>query len=321
MWLTLGPAQTTSNIDEYSIAQLKSGASQTPLETLDVTASDLAFDASGNLWIDDVEDSTIAEYSAAQLRALKTAPSPTPVTTLTTSFEPGAGIAFDASGNLWTEANDADTLYEFSASQLLAGGAQTAAITLNVTLGPSAQDPRRLAFDRSGNLWLIAGTIFGDGAATPAIFEYAKASLAGSGTANPIASLNEPGAYRAGQTLISVTDDLAFDAAGDLWGTFDGTYFEFLPSQLDGSNPNASRVLNLFGNSATYSSASVQTVNASALAFDGTSDLFAGGNSYENSIPYEFYTATSAQYGAMPFAGIGDTGVSSTAIAVGPLVP
>jgi sugar lactone lactonase YvrE len=95
----------------------------------------MAFDASGGLWVSNGNTSpfSIVGYTASQLAA---SGSPVPAVTLTpsgSSLANPAGLAFDASGNLWVaNVSGASPIVEFSASQL-ANGSPTPNITVTST--------------------------------------------------------------------------------------------------------------------------------------------------------------------------------------------
>jgi hypothetical protein len=316
VWSASIPSGT---IAEYAIPQLESGTTA-PVETLTASAFAVAFDRRGNLWTSNETGGTIAEYSATQLAGLHVASAPVPAVTITPPFTPGTGFAFDAAGDLWTTGNQTNTIYEFTPAQLAAGGSQTPAIALALTLGPSATTASRLTFDGGGNLWVSGQTIFGSGAPTPVLFKYARSSLAASGSAAPIAALNEPIPFPGGQTEVTFGNDVGFDASGNLWGAVAGYYFAFAPSQLDGSNPNPFFVWNLYQYSPTAGSIVVNGL--SALAFDAAGDLFTQAGGFNLAVTHALFVATPAQYGAMPPTATADGGTNGQGeVVVGPYVP
>jgi len=131
----------------------------TPAVVIDGTAGGslagpggLAFDASGALWVGNYDNSTIVEFTAAQLAASGT---PSPVVTLSSvsaSISSPNDVAFDSNGNLWVSNDGAPSVVEFTPSQLTATGSPVPAATIgSASLGT---DPDGLAFDASGALWV-----------------------------------------------------------------------------------------------------------------------------------------------------------------------
>src|SRR5215469_1006964 len=152
-----------------------------------------AFDSRGNLWISDVYNSVIFEFTAQQLTA-KTGVGLTPAAVLTGSkkgdFKATLGIAFDKSGDLWIANNGDTTIVEVTAAQLAAakGITRISPITrLNSTRAgglDTIKNPWGILFDSSGNMWFTneqlsvsnrsgsivefgAGTFGGQGSITP----------------------------------------------------------------------------------------------------------------------------------------------------------
>jgi secreted PhoX family phosphatase len=101
----------------------------------------IAFDANGNLWVANggqANYSSVVEFSAAQLAA---SGSPAPNVTLTPnagSLNQPAGLAFDASGDLWVSNMGANTVVEFTPSQIASSGSPTPGVTVS---GPSPNGP------------------------------------------------------------------------------------------------------------------------------------------------------------------------------------
>jgi sugar lactone lactonase YvrE len=148
----------SSTVVEYSASQLSASGSPTPAVTIGSTGGSLffpngiAFDAHGNLWVANVNGSTLVEFSPGQLA---TSGSPTPTVTLTSGsiVEPFM-IAFDAGGNLWFNNPNVDnTLAELSPSQLASSGSVIPVVTLTPPAN-SLSSPAGLAFDGGGNLWV-----------------------------------------------------------------------------------------------------------------------------------------------------------------------
>ncbi len=156
LWVSL---YGVSKVVMYSPSQLATGGAVTPAVVIDSTAGGslagpggLAFDASGALWVGNYDNSTIVEFTAAQLAASGT---PSPVVTLSSvsaSISSPNDVAFDSNGNLWVSNDGAPSVVEFTPSQLTATGSPVPAATIgSASLGT---DPDGLAFDASGALWV-----------------------------------------------------------------------------------------------------------------------------------------------------------------------
>ena len=143
---------TGNTLVEYTAAQTSTGGALTPAITLTASGNSIhapqmiAFDASGNLWVANVSqvNSSVVEFSAAQLAA---SGSPVPTVTLTPntgSLNQPTGLAFDASGDLWVSNLGGNTVVEFTPSQIAQSGSPTPSVTVS---GASLDGPAGLAFD------------------------------------------------------------------------------------------------------------------------------------------------------------------------------
>jgi sugar lactone lactonase YvrE len=170
----------------YDAAQLAAGGAVAPAVVLRVPGSPsaLAFDAAGSLWISDNRFQWIIKYPAAQLEA-SGAPAATFVLTRFANalVNPG-GLAFDGEGNLWVANTGAGNLLAFSPEQLSGNGPAAPHIEITST-GSSLSLPVGLAFDGSGNLWVLGGT--------GALTRYAAESLGRGGPLAPSAQLEIAG--------------------------------------------------------------------------------------------------------------------------------
>jgi sugar lactone lactonase YvrE len=139
-----------SSVVEFSVSQLASSGSPTPAVTISSSSGSLsgpdglAFDASGNLWVANGDDSSVVEFTSSQLAA---SGSPTPAVTLSAtagSLSGPIGLAFDASGNLWVANFNRSTVVEFTASQLVVSGSPTPNVIVS---GSALSGPVGFAFD------------------------------------------------------------------------------------------------------------------------------------------------------------------------------
>ncbi len=218
---------TTTSVVEFTASQLGASGSPTPAVTLSATGGSLsgplglAFDASGNLWVANYTGNTVVAFAANQLAANG---SPTPTVTVSAtggSLNAPVGLAFDASGNLWVTNSGANTVVEFAPSQLGTSGSPTPAVTLSSTVG-SLSSPLGLAFDASGNLWVVNGG--------NTVLQFAASQLTASGSPTPAVTLS------AAAGSLDSPRSLAFDASGNLWVTngasMANTVVEFAAGQL-----------------------------------------------------------------------------------------
>jgi hypothetical protein len=129
-------------------------ASGSPTPAITITANEsypaaalgMAIDAAGGIWIANgiASPNSIVGYSASQLT---TSGNPAPAVTLTpngASMMVPAGIAFDASGNMWVANAGGGSLVEFAASQISSSGSPVPTITI---ASSSATRPFALAFN------------------------------------------------------------------------------------------------------------------------------------------------------------------------------
>ncbi len=170
----------------FDAAQLAASGAPAPaviLSGLGLPTS-IAFDAVGSLWVSDSRANTLAKYSAAQLAA---SGSPAPAVLLSAapnSLVKPSGLAFDASGNLWVANTNGESLAGFSPDQLATSGSPVPRVLLFFSDDSEIQ-PVGLAFDVSGNLWVVGG----GGTLT----EFARASLGTTGTPQQIAQFQLTG--------------------------------------------------------------------------------------------------------------------------------
>jgi sugar lactone lactonase YvrE len=239
-----GPFATGSPPPKVTLSSNGSG-----LATSLVGAFDVAFDASGTMWVANGGGETIAGFTPSQYASTG---SPAPAV----QIGPAYGIdstpeleAFDTNGNLWIANPRTDTVLGFTPSQL-ASGATRPAISLTL-----ANPPSGLAFDASGDLWVSDAGNHVD--------EFTPSQLAASGTPTPAVVLGATGGSLNGP------EGLAFDASGDLWVANNGgsTVVEFTPSQLSASGSPSPTV--------TLSATGTSLDNPVGLAFDAAGDLWA----------------------------------------------
>ncbi len=128
---------TPNTVVEYTPAQLTGTGDPAPTVKLSSVAMSLsapqflAFDGGGNLWVANGEGLTtftIEAFTPAQLAAGSGKPVPAIALSSFTNSDAPAGLAFDASGNLWV--STISSIVEFTPSQISATGAPTPTITI-----------------------------------------------------------------------------------------------------------------------------------------------------------------------------------------------
>jgi hypothetical protein len=230
MWVLSGGG------NEILPAQLQASGTPSLAVTLGGTAASsagvAAFDASGNLWLEN--ETSIVEYTVAQLAASAT---PTPAISITGSLLIASnglfGMAFDHEGDLWVTdyATDSSTDYlmEYTPAQLAAGGSPTPAVVLSNPTGANAHFTGGIAFDAQDNLWVVGGSLAGVSNplyASSSLLELPPAQRTASGAAAPTVNLVlnatlSPGGGQPGPEAKVP----AFDVAGNLWATIQGATY------------------------------------------------------------------------------------------------
>jgi hypothetical protein len=305
----------SSNVVEFASNQIASG-SVTPYHQFTIADANfpqytsMAFDRSGDMWIGEQNltinasggfSGQIVEFTAAQLAALATSPNPAPHATLTVAGGVD-GLAFDAAGNLWASVYSFSSplLVKFTAAQISAGtGSPAPVITLTV------QEEGAIAFESDGTLWNTPTIVFGPSAGI--LYGYAPSQLDASGTvaAQYILQPTGPPIVISGQAAVGVTpNQLAFDAAGNLWSIFNGYTFAFAASTLHSANAPTMRSFQ--GYTAQSAGGTSTIYNGYALAFDSAYDLV------ENSSTNALHEYTPSQYAS------GSTFTSATLAAPAP---
>ena len=250
LWISLCTGESTPGfLIELSVAGLKSlvntGGAAPKIVIEDPTKTNnaeflacprgLAFDPSGNLWVEATGGSTPAllEYATNQLSSsTEQQVTPTPAViqtgTVQTNFPPV--LAFDKAGNLWQsggvitgqDQNVQQTVVEYTAAQLAAAEPQTTPNQTLIVADTSVPDtlnaPSAITFDTAGNLW-IAFALGGTG--TGGVAMIASSDLAGQGTSTPSPAITlGPATFTWGKVALqsfATPAGLAFDNQGDLW--------------------------------------------------------------------------------------------------------
>jgi hypothetical protein len=183
-----------------------------------------AFDFFGNFWLP--AGDVINRYDAAKLGASNDM---APGATLSQGTTAAANfVAFDADGNLWVSrgapaAEKSIVRYRYSTTT---GIATTSDVAITF---PATANPRALAFDASGNLWVSDDE-------RDQVLKFAAARLGASTSAAAdvtITTKTPVGAPVAG--AYPDPNPLAFDKMGNLWVGYDANIVKLTPAQQTAS--------------------------------------------------------------------------------------
>jgi hypothetical protein len=173
----------------------------------------MALDADGTLWVLASDDgaSTFVTFPPAAQAIGEGQPAPIVIA----PNQRLSAFTFDAHGGVWAASAASASLVHYPAAQVAGGDLLVPDVKLLGT-AHSLSDPRALAFDSVGNLWVATGGALG---------KYSPRQLLASGYFLPAAS-------------IPVTDPrgLAFDQGGNLWVSSAGHLLQFSTAQLGGSS-------------------------------------------------------------------------------------
>ncbi len=288
------PTQLTGTGDVAPHLSLQSAVFGSPQGVL--------FDGAGNLWVVDGGNGSsilpaVYKFTPAQLAEVSSTPAQTPSVSITTiGFKFPQQAVFDKSGNLWVSDDGANAIYEFSASQLVAGGN----LTPNAIVESTAfAGPLGIAFDAGGDLFIAnnAGTTI-DG--------FFSSTLPQTGTIRltPNVVLSDDGAKS-----IQAPWALVFDASGNLWSSNanpPSTIVEFPKSALVATgSPVPAITLN-----STTIDTNATLAAPNGIAFDPAGDLAA----ISSATPFGVTLFTRAQLGASgsPTPSVFIVGTSTT---------
>jgi sugar lactone lactonase YvrE len=255
-------AANANSILGYTASQIATGTTAAPAVKLITNSGNagMALDAAGNLWVTDPGNNSIAEYAAAQLKK-SGQPKPTIVISADAngSLDSPEALAIDGNGNLWV-ANSAaigagaNTVVEFTASQLSASGSPKPAVRLASNAG-SINNPQGIAFDPLGNLWVSDSA---------AVKQFSTTQLAASGAPVPAVTIGDDGLGS-----LNGPEGITFDAKGNLWVAvfFSNRVVGFSSDQLATSGNPTPAVTVLSGDQSALN-------NPCGLAFDATGNLW-----------------------------------------------
>ncbi|MHB1936274.1 MAG: Vgb family protein [Acidobacteriaceae bacterium] len=272
LWVANG-----TNVLEFASASLTTTGSAAPAPSLTVNSNAFAapqgviFDTSANLWVIDGGNigtggkvtPALYEFTSSQLSGIQSGASVTPNMTINSSaFVFPQQAVGDGKGNLWVSDNGANAVFEFTAAQLTASGAN---VMPNITIKstPAFNGALGIAFDSSGDLWVANN-------GTTTIFEFNASALptaSGSVTLTPNIMLSDDGAGS-----IQGPWALAFDSSGNLWSSnanSPDTIVQFSKASLAASGSPTPAVM--LSSAMVSGNASLNSPNG--IAFDSSGDL------------------------------------------------
>jgi len=190
------------------------------------TPNALAFDSSGNLWVADVLNGRVLEYTApfstheaASLVIGEPSLTANNDEVTKTGLNAPNSLAFDSSGNLWVA--DGHRVLEYT-TPLITHEAASIVIGQNnfqnsstVTTSTGLNTPNGLAFDSSGNLW-VADKLNNRVLRYTTPFSTFEAASVVIGQSN-FTGTTESYPIKPTQTGLDQPTGLAFDSSGNLW--------------------------------------------------------------------------------------------------------
>jgi sugar lactone lactonase YvrE len=246
----------------YTAAQIATATTAAPAVKLVTNSGNggIVLDATGNLWVTDPSNNAVSEYTAAQLKKNgQPAPAVVIASDANGSLDSPEALAMDGNGNLWVansapDGSGANTVVEFTKSQLSASGSPQPAVRLAPNAG-SINNPQGIAFDPLGNLWVSD---------SGAVKEFSVSQLAASGAPVPAVTIGDDGLGS-----LNGPEGITFDAKGNLWVTvfFSNLIAGYSSNQLATSGNPVPAVIVRAGDQSALN-------NPCGLAFDATGDLW-----------------------------------------------
>ncbi len=175
------------------------------------------FDKSGNLWVSNRLNpntggvTNLVAFTPAQLAA---GGNQTPNTIISSAaFGDLRAIAFDpATSNLWIVENQNRQVLGYKAATLAAASGAVSIDPDIVISSNSFADPRALAFDANGNLWVCDGT-------NNQLYKFLAADLTKTGTLAPAIVISSTAVSSFGANSLDLPEGMVFDddGSGALW--------------------------------------------------------------------------------------------------------
>lgn len=222
--------------------------------------------AQTGLWLANENSPTLAEFQGTLKSGSK---SPHGLINDANDLDGASTIAFDQNENLWVTNFNANSITEFSESELETDATgkhshPAATITISEDAGHNLDGPEGIIFDSSENMWVGAE----DG---KMILMYTPAQYAASGNPTPNVILN------ADSFKFSSPSHLAFDSASNLWVVDEnrangqgghGEIFRYDKDQISGLTAGTQNIDPVFG------IALPGFVHLETIAFDGSGNLW-----------------------------------------------
>jgi sugar lactone lactonase YvrE len=249
----------------------------------------LAFDASGNLWVADMDNARVLEFvppfttgMAASLVIGQSSFTTRDRVTTQSGFRNPFGLACDASGNLWVADGGNNRVLEFiapfsdgMAASLVIGQSDFTTRTIATTQN-GLWAPYYLAFDASGNLWVADGL-------NNRVLEFVPPFSDGMAASLVIGQSDFTSrTFATTQSGLSGPYGLAFDPSDNLWvvDSSNARVLEFVPPFTTGM------AANLVIGQSDFTTSTIATTQSGLwephdLAFDASGNLWVadGGNS------------------------------------------
>lgn len=154
LWVAAGERKQVARFSPAQLTTTGEPVAEVTLSTGTVGPSSLAFDAAGNLWLS--AGNRVLKYAAGRLGASSNTPDlilrVMDVTAPTSELSAPAGLAFDASGNLWVAYFGRNVIARLTPGELSGSGEQQVTPTVQLKLGVGALLDG-LTFDEEGGLW------------------------------------------------------------------------------------------------------------------------------------------------------------------------
>lgn len=220
LWWNIGGAVAGKGVSKIALKDTLATGAPTPSVKIDsgTSVNMAAFDKSNSLWTENAS-TVFKKFSAAQYGNSGT---PTPIVTVTQTGVTGPinYMLFDDRGNLWGSSFVGNTVFMMLASQLLT----SASVAMSVIwAGSNTAGATGIAFGPTGLLW-VGG--YAAGAGTVKAFD----------PTNPVSGNPAPTIALTSTSFVGV-EDIAFDAAGNLWVlNFDNKHLIRIPAASLGAS-------------------------------------------------------------------------------------
>jgi len=245
----------------------------------------VAFDSKGDLWVVDTSNNRVLEYTppfsvgqSASLVIGQTSLSGSGDTSSPGSFFGPTGIAFAPNGDLWVVDSGNNRVLEFKAPfsngepASIVLGQPTFGGYIGTTTEGGLNSPSYLAFDPSGNLWV---TDQGNNR----VLEFTAPFSTGEEALRVVGQRNftafAPSSTTTANSLFEPVG-IAFDSKGNLWVADSGDHrvLEYSVASLIPVFPVEAAASTVIGQSSFTTSSSSTGLNAYAIAFDSSGNLW-----------------------------------------------